>query len=72
MHPTRRTSDQPSMNPLRWLVNLGPLKSWLVVMAVIIGLSLLGLRVLAWVVALSWLAYALYTWVAPHRRPPAR
>jgi hypothetical protein len=71
MHPSRRPPDQPSVNPLRWLVNLGPLKSWLVVMAIIIGLNLLGLRLLAWVVALTWLAYAAYTWIAPHiRRSP--
>jgi hypothetical protein len=44
------------------------LQSWLVVMAVIIGLSWLGLRVLALVVAVGWTAYAIYTWVSPSRR----
>jgi hypothetical protein len=68
MQPSRRQPDRPSVNPLRWLVNLGPLKSWLVVMGVIIGLNLVGLRPLAWLVALSWLAYAAYTWIAPPAR----
>jgi hypothetical protein len=44
------------------------LQSWLVVMAVIIGLSWLGLRVLALALAVGWTAYAIYTWVSPSRR----
>ena len=56
------------LSPIRWLVRLHPLQSWLVVMAVIIGLSWLGFRMLALLVAVGWTAYAVYTWVSPSRR----
>jgi hypothetical protein len=56
------------LSPIRWLVRLHPLKSWLVVMAVIIGLGWLGLRQVALLVAVGWTAYAIYTWVSPSRR----
>lgn len=54
--------------PGRWLVRLHPLQSWLVVMAVIVGLSMLRLRVLALLVAVGWTAYAAYTWLSPAAR----
>lgn len=54
--------------PWRWLVRLHPLQSWLVVMAVIVGLSMLRLRVLALIVAVGWTAYAAYTWLSPGAR----
>lgn len=54
--------------PVRRLVRLHPLQSWLVVMAVIVGLSLIGLRVLALLVAVGWTAYAVYTWLSPSAR----
>ncbi|MPZ27253.1 MAG: hypothetical protein GEV12_12790 [Micromonosporaceae bacterium] len=54
--------------PGRWLVRLHPLQSWLVVMAVIVGLSMIGLRTLALLVAVGWAAYAAYTWLSPSAR----
>lgn len=65
MRSTRRPARRGAVHPLRWLTRLHPLQSWLVVMAVIIGLNLLRLRPLAVVVALAWLGYAAYTWIAP-------
>jgi len=56
------------MSPVRRLVRLHPLQSWLVVMAIILGLSLLGLRFLALVVAIGWTSYAIYTWIRPSLR----
>ncbi|HEY8471292.1 MAG TPA: hypothetical protein VIL37_01495 [Natronosporangium sp.] len=73
MHPSpyrRRLSRW--LAPIRWLTRLHPLTSWLVVMGVIVGLSLLRLRWLALLVAVSWTAYAIYTWIAPARRWPRR
>lgn len=67
MHPAPR-DRRSTVNPLRWLTQLGPLQSWLVVMAVIVGLSMVGLRPLAWLVALAWLGYAAYTWFKPTLR----
>lgn len=58
--------------PLRWLVRRHPLQSWLVVMAVIVGLSLIGLRVLALLVAVGWTGYAVYTWLSPAARGRVR
>lgn len=63
-----RRSTRTLLSPIRWLVRLNPLKSWLVVMAVIILLSWLHLRLLALLVAVTWTAYAIYTWVSPSRR----
>jgi hypothetical protein len=69
VHPSPyRRRTRALLSPIRWLVRLHPLTSWLVVMAVIIALSLLRLRVLALVVAVGWTAYAIYTWVSPSRR----
>jgi len=55
-------------SPLGWLTRLHPLRSWLVVMAVIVGLSAIGLRSLAFLVAIGWTGYAVYTWLAPSIR----
>lgn len=49
-------------------MRLHPLQSWLVVMAVIVGLSLFGLRPLAFLVAIAWAAYAVSTWLSPSIR----
>ena len=66
--PVRRQWPPVLRSPLRWLVRLHPLQSWLVVMAVILGLTLLRLRWLALAVAIGWTAYAIYTWVRPSLR----
>lgn len=66
--PSRRGLSGTLLAPVRWLLRLPPLQSWLVVMAVILGLSWLGLRPLAILVAVVWLGYAVYTWVAPSWR----
>lgn len=68
--PARTGSwSQALRRPWWWLTRrLNPLQSWLVVMGVIVGLSLLGQRVLALLVAVAWTAYAAYTWFAPSVR----
>lgn len=74
--PARRPGTMPA--PLRWLLRLNPIQSWLVVMAVVLGLSMLGLRPLAVLIAIAWTAFALFTWFSPTirrklsqlRRPP--
>jgi hypothetical protein len=71
--PTRgRLAVRTLLSPIRRLVRLHPLQSWLVVMAVIVGLSLIGLRVLAFLLAIGWTAYAVYTWVSPSWRRRTR
>lgn len=74
--PARRSGAMPA--PLRWLLQLNPIQSWLVVMAVVVGLSMIGLRPLAILIAIAWSAFALFTWFSPTirrklaqlRRPP--
>jgi hypothetical protein len=67
--PTRsRLALRTLLAPIRRLVRLHPLQSWLVVMVVILGLSMVGLRFLALLVAVGWTAYAVYTWVSPSGR----
>lgn len=56
------------LRPVKWLVGLHPLQSWLIVMAIIIGLTWVGLRPLAMLVALAWLGFAVLTWVSPRLR----
>jgi hypothetical protein len=71
--PTRaQLAVRTLMSPIRRLVRLHPLQSWLVVMAVIVGLSLIGLRFLAFLLAIGWTAYAVYTWVSPSWRRRTR
>lgn len=55
-------------SPVRWLIRAHPLQSWLVVMAVILGLSMLQLRPLALLIAVGWTGYAVFTWVSPSLR----
>jgi hypothetical protein len=43
---------------------------WLAVLALVMLLSALKLRPLAFAVSVAWLAYCVYTWVRPARRPP--
>ncbi|QSB17587.1 hypothetical protein JQS43_18660 [Natronosporangium hydrolyticum] len=68
--PARREGMPAAVRrPWHWLTRrLNPLQSWLVVMAVIVGLSLLGLRLLALAVAVAWSAYAVFTWLRPSAR----
>lgn len=67
-----RTGGSPLLAPLRWLLRMHPLQSWLVVMAVILGLSMLGLRPLALLIAVGWTGYAIFTWLSPKVRARAR
>jgi hypothetical protein len=60
------------LSPIRRLVRLHPLQSWLLVMAVIVGLSWIGLRPLALLVAVVWTVYAVYTWLSPSWRRRSR
>jgi hypothetical protein len=66
------TGRSPLLAPVRWLQRMHPLQSWLVVMAVIVGLSMLGLRLLALLIAVGWTGYAIFTWLSPRVRAQLR
>lgn len=66
--PLLRRAGRLARRPFRWLARANPLTSWLVVMAVIVGLTFIGLGRLAVAVALVWTGYAVYTWLRPSIR----
>jgi hypothetical protein len=67
-----RNAVRALLAPVRRLIRLNPLQSWLVVMAVIVGLSMIGLRPIALLVAVGWTAFAVYTWLSPSLRQKLR
>jgi tetratricopeptide (TPR) repeat protein len=60
-----KVNAHPLLAPLRPLFRLGPVKTWLIAIAVIFGLRAVGLTVLAGVAGLCWLLYCVYSWTAP-------
>lgn len=70
--PPTRNAGQMLLAPVRRLIRLHPLQSWLIVMAVIVGLSMIGLRSLGLLLAVGWTAFAIYTWVSPSIRQRLR
>ncbi len=57
--------NHPLMRPLRPLQRFNPLVVWIGAVAVIYGLRAAGLAPLAFVVAIGWFAFCVYSWVAP-------
>jgi predicted Zn-dependent protease len=60
-----RVAAHPLMLPLRPILRFGALKVWLTAVALIFGLRLLGQPLLAFPIAMAWLAYCVYSWVVP-------
>jgi tetratricopeptide (TPR) repeat protein len=60
-----RIASHPLMLPIRPVLRFGPLKTWVAAIVLIYGLRLIGLPVLAGVVAVAWLLFCVYSWVVP-------
>ncbi|RZQ62757.1 tetratricopeptide repeat protein [Amycolatopsis suaedae] len=60
-----RVAAHPLLRPLVPLQRLGPLKVWLAVIVVILGLRWAGLLPLAGALGACWFLFAVYSWVAP-------
>lgn len=60
-----RVYAHPLLRPLRPLYRLGTVKSWLLAVGIMLGLRAVGLRPLAALFGLFWLAYCVYSWLAP-------
>ncbi len=58
------------MRPLRPFQRFNPLVVWIAAVAIIYGLRIAGLRPLAIVFAIGWLAFCIYSWVVPPLRTP--
>lgn len=57
--------NHPLLRPLRPFQRFNPLVVWIGAVAVIYGLRLVGLGPLAFVVAIGWFGFCVYSWVAP-------
>jgi tetratricopeptide (TPR) repeat protein len=57
--------NHPLLRPLRPMQRFNPLVVWIVAVAIIQGLRIAGFGPLATLFAISWLAYCIYSWVAP-------
>jgi tetratricopeptide (TPR) repeat protein len=55
----------PLLLPLRPLYRIGPVKSWLIVVAAIFGLRAIGLPLLGGLLGIAWFGYCVYSWVVP-------
>jgi tetratricopeptide (TPR) repeat protein len=60
-----RFVNHPALRPLRAVVRFGPGKVWIAAIVVVFGLRAAGLETVATIAALVYLAFALYSWVAP-------
>jgi hypothetical protein len=60
-----RVNRHPLMLPIRPILRFGPLTTWLIAVALIFGLRAVGLPSLAFIAAIAWLAFCLYSWVVP-------
>lgn len=60
-----RVAAHPLLVPLRPLSRFGPMQVWIAAVALMFGLRALGQDVLGLAVALVWLVYCVYSWVAP-------
>jgi tetratricopeptide (TPR) repeat protein len=60
-----RIVNHPALRPLRAVVRFGPGKIWIAAIVVVFGLRAAGLETVATIAALVYLAFALYSWVAP-------
>jgi tetratricopeptide (TPR) repeat protein len=60
-----RMATHPLLWPLRPIERFGAIKVWLVVIAAIFGLRVIGLTPLAAALGLFWLVFCVYSWVVP-------
>ncbi len=60
-----RAAAHPLLWPLRPMQRFGALPVWLAAVATMMGLRAVGLAPLALVFAVLWVAYCVYSWVAP-------
>ena len=60
-----RVYRHPLLYPLRPLVRLGPLKSWVLAAALVFGTQAIGLLLLSNVLGLIWITVCVYSWVVP-------
>jgi tetratricopeptide (TPR) repeat protein len=60
-----RIARHPLLLPVRPVIRFGVVKTWLVAVAVIFGLRLVGLPMLSFVAAMVWLALCVYSWTVP-------
>ncbi|WP_434742984.1 tetratricopeptide repeat protein [Micromonospora sp. SH-82] len=58
-----RVYAHPLLVPLRPMVRLGVLRTWLIAVTVIVLLNLAGLTTAAWAVTVLWLLYCGYSWI---------
>ncbi|MEV0804328.1 tetratricopeptide repeat protein [Kribbella sp. NPDC050281] len=57
--------NHPLMVPLRPFQRFNPLVVWIGAVAIIYGLRIVGLAPLSFAFAMAWLAFCVYSWVAP-------
>ena len=55
----------PLMLPLRPLIRLGTVKSWLIAVAIMFGLRFAGLNTLGLIAAVVWVSLCVYSWIVP-------
>ena len=55
----------PLMVPLRPLIRLGTVKSWLIAVGIMFGLRIAGLTTLSFIAALLWVSLCVYSWIVP-------
>ncbi|HET6480576.1 MAG TPA: hypothetical protein VFG35_11125 [Actinoplanes sp.] len=53
------------MLPLRPILRLGAVKTWLIAVTLILSLRAIGLPVLGGLLGFVWLALCVYSWVVP-------
>jgi predicted Zn-dependent protease len=60
-----RVATHPLLRPIRPILRFGPVKTWLVAVAVIFLLGRLGLPTLSLAAGLVWVGLCVYSWVVP-------
>jgi tetratricopeptide (TPR) repeat protein len=60
-----KIAQHPLMLPLRPLLRFGTWKTWGAVLALMLGLRVVGQPVLAGLVAVVWFGFCVYSWVVP-------
>ena len=53
------------MATLRPLFRLGTVKSWLLAVGIMFGLRAIGLNVLSFLAAVTWVSLCVYSWIMP-------
>ncbi|WP_026207916.1 tetratricopeptide repeat protein [Catelliglobosispora koreensis] len=60
-----RIARHPLMTPVRPFIRFGPIKTWIAAIAIIYGLRMLKMPMLAGVFAIGWFLLCVYSWVVP-------